>query len=380
METTIIETQIVLTVPDQELAPSIISSLCEGFQGFFAKAEEWRQKALSINVTSADQKGEMKMARLTRLELKGIRVEAEKTRKRLKEDSLRYGRAVDGVNNLLVAAIVPLENHLEAQEKYGERLEAERIAKLRDERLAALTPFGYVHTSGDLGALKDEEFAVLLRDTKDLHDMRIERERKAEEERLAAEVAAAQERERLRLDNERLLREMAEREAAAKLEREQAAKEKAEAEAKAKAEKAALEAAAAAERAKAEQERRKAEEDAARERHEARKAKEQAEAYAAEQQRLAESKLLTERLEREKLEAEIAAREEKERVAAAAKLAAEKKAARAPDKAKALAFAGQVRAMQFPALTTAEGKVLAAEISAKVEAFAVWIEGRAATL
>lgn len=369
METPIIETQIVLTVPDQELAPSFLTNLREGFQQFFVKAEEWRQKAVAIRVTSADQKGEMKMAKLARIELKNIRCAAEGTRKKLKEQSLREGRAVDGIKNLLDAAIVPLEDYLETQEKYGERLEAERISKLRSERMDLLAPLGYTHNGGDLGALSDSDFAVLLRDTKDLHDMRIERERKAEEDRLAAEVAAAKERERLRIENERLLKEMAEREAAAKLEREQAAKEKAEAEAKAKAERDAAEkarieaeAAAAAERAKAERERL----DAARA------------ANAAQQE--ANAKAQAEQEAREKLEREIAEREEKERVQKAAKIAAEKKAARAPDKAKALAFAGQVRAMQFPTLATAEGKVLATEISAKVEAFATWIEGRAAKL
>lgn len=373
METPLIETQIVLQVPDQGLAPAIMSNLQEGFSFFFAQAETWRQKAVAIKVTDASQKGEMKLARTVRLELKNIRVEAEKKRKALKEDSLRYGKAVDGINNVLLAAIVPLENYLDEQEKYGERLEAERIAKLRDERLQALSPFGYMPTGGDLGALSEAYFATLLRDTKDLHEMRIERERKAEEERLAAEVAAAKERERLRLENERLLKEMAEREAAAKIEREAAEKARVEAETAARKEREQIEAQACAEREAIEA-------AAAVERDKAERERQEAAAAAAKAQAEANAKAQAEREAREKLEAEIAAKEEAERVAAAAKLAAEKKAARAPDKAKAMAFADQVRGMKFPELTTAEGQVLAAEISAKVEAFAKWIEGRAQTL
>lgn len=350
-----------------------MSSLQEGFAEFFTKAELWRQKAVAIKVTDASQKGEMKLARTVRLELKNIRVDAEKQRKALKEDSLRYGKAIDGVNNILLAAIVPLENYLEEQEKYGERLEAERVAKLREERLAALTPFGYIHTTGDLGALKDEDFAVLLRDTKDLHEMRIERERKAEEERLAAEVAAAKERERLRLENERLLKEMAEAEAKAKLERERAAKEKAEAEARAKAEREAAEKARIEAEATAQAERDKI-------LREAQEAARVAEERAAEERRKVETTAEFERAARERMEREIAEKAEAEKKALAAKEAIARKAARAPDKAKALEFAKSVREMKFPELTTNEGKVLAEEISAKVEAFAKWIEGRAATL
>lgn len=124
METPLIETQIVLSVPESGLEESTLATIRAGFDEFFTKAEEWRQKAKAIKVTSADQKGEMKLARIARLELKNIRVDAEKARKRLKEDSLRMGKAIDGINNVLLAAIVPLENYLEEQEKYGERLEA----------------------------------------------------------------------------------------------------------------------------------------------------------------------------------------------------------------------------------------------------------------
>ncbi len=225
--TTTENTAIAIVVPEREqLPPSLLANIETGFREAFAQAEKWRVQALAINVTSADQKTEMKLARTIRLELKNIRVSAEKTRKTLKEDALRMGKAIDGVNNLLLAAIVPLEKHLEEQEQYGERLaEAERQATLA-RRTAELAPY---LTEGQqvpaLDVMSAEQFANYITDAKLLHEAKIEQSRKAEAERIAAEQAAAAERERLRIENERLRQEAAERETAAKAEREAAERE-----------------------------------------------------------------------------------------------------------------------------------------------------------
>jgi len=395
--TTTENTAIAIVVPERDaLPPSLLANIETGFRKAFAQAEKWRVQALAINVTSADQKTEMKLARTIRLELKNIRLSAEKTRKTLKEDALRMGKAIDGVNNLLLAAIVPLEKHLEEQEQYGERLaEAERQATLA-RRAAELAPYlaeGQIVPALDV--MSAEQFANYLNDAKLLHEAKIEQARKAEAERIAAEQAAAAERERLRIENERLEREAKEREAAMKAERE------------------AAEAAAKAEREAAAQKLRKAEEDAARERHEARKAAEQAAAHAAEvakreraaaaeRQRIAdeaaakeraaiqakadaerkeaEARAQAEKAAREKLEDELAAKKAEEAKAAAAVLAAQKKAARAPDKQKALTFAATVRTLKAPTATTEEGKAVMAEITAKIEGFARWIEKSAEAL
>ena len=362
--TTAENTAIEIIVPEREqLPPSLLSNIELGFKDSFAQAEKWRVQALAIKVTSIDQRAEMKLARTIRLELKGVRVAAEKTRKALKEDALRMGKAIDGVNNLLLAAIVPLEKHLEEQEQFGERLlEAERQATLA-RRSAELAPYlseGQLVPALDV--MSAEQFASYLEDAKTLHAAKIEAAKRAEAERIAKEQAEAAERERLRIENERLKKEADEREAVLAAEREASEKELA--------------------RIKAESEAaaRKAEEIAARERHEARKAAEQAAAYAAEQKRLAESKLLTERLEREKLEREIAAKNAAEAARLKAELAAQAKANRAPDKQKALAFAATVRTLKAPAATTEEGKAVMAEITAKIEGFAKWIETQASNL
>lgn len=362
-ETTTIE----LLVPDKELPPSLLTSIEAGFKDAFAKAETWRQKALAINVTDVSQTADMKMARVARLDLKQIRVDAEKTRKRLKEDSLRFGRAIDGVNNLLLAAIVPLEEHLEAQEKFGERLIAQQKRELGEKRLAEVSPFlveGQMMPALDV--MTEDQFKSFLADSQLLHEARIEAAKKAEADRIAKEAAEAAERERMRLENEKLKKEVAEREAAAKAEREKAERE----------------AMAAAERARKEREaieaKAKAERDAAEAK--ARKEREALEARAKAEREAAAAKIREAEAARAKLEKEAADKRAAEE--ASKKEAEEKarKAAGAPDKAKLLAFATSIRSLPQPIMASEDGKAAARTLADQVEKFAKWIEASASKL
>ena len=362
--TTTENTAIEIVVPEREqLPPSLLSNIETGFKAAFEQAEKWRVQALAIKVTSIDQKAEMKLARTIRLELKGVRVAAEKKRVELKADALRMGKAIDGVNNLLLAAIVPLEKHLEEQEQFGERLiEAERQATLA-RRTAELAPYlseGQLVPALDV--MSAEQFASYLEDAKTLHAAKIEAAKRAEAERIAKEQAEAAERERLRIENERLVKEAAEREAAAKAEREAAEK------------------ALAAERAAAAEKQRLADAKAKAEREAAEKAQREAAEKARKEREAIEAQAQAEREAREKLEREIAESKAAEQAALAAAAKAAKKAARAPDKAKALAFAATVRALKAPEASTPEGKAVMAEIAAKIEGFAKWIETQASNL
>ena len=334
-----------LQVPEG-LEPATEKSLKETFLVYFEQAEEWRSKALAIQVAGVDDKDSMKAAKAARLELKSIRCAAENARKKLKEDSLRKGRAIDGIYNMLEFAIKPLEEHLEAQEKYAVRLEMERMEKRRAERLAALEGLDYT-PAVDLGQLTEDAWKGLLQDAKDLHQLKKERERKAEEERLAKEKAEAEERERMRLENERLKAEAAAREAVMKAEREAAEKARLEAEKVAAAERAKLEAERAAAEAKARAER---------------EAREKAEAEA---RRLREEQEAREKAAAERVRSESLARAE-----------AERKAKRAPDKAKLQGYANELLTVELPAVTTAEAGAVLAEIERRVEDLAAWIESK----
>ncbi len=157
------ENQLQIIVKESGLEPTKAKFILEKFQDYFEVASEWEKKAKALVVTNESQVAEMEMARTGRLFLREKRIAVETARKNLKEQSLREGKAIDGIANVLKALIVPIEEYLEKQEKFVEiREETKREAK------------------------------------------RIEIEaRMAEEERIAVEKAGA-EQERLRVENEKL--------------------------------------------------------------------------------------------------------------------------------------------------------------------------------
>lgn len=206
--------QLAVIVKESGLEETKSNFLLEKFKDYFNIASEWEVRASTIVVTSDNQKVEMELARTGRLFLREKRIAIEKSRKELKEQSLREGKAIDGIANVLKALIVPIEEYLDKQEHFIElRLEAEAESK------------------------------------------RIEDEKKAEEERIEKEKQEAEAREQMRLENERLKAEAIKREKALEIERkkqsELLAKERKEAEEKQKA----LEEKARVEREKSQQER-----------------------------------------------------------------------------------------------------------------------------
>ena len=199
------ENKLEVIVRESGLESTKAQFILNQFQDYFAIAADWEMKAKAIIVTDESQKAEMQMARAGRLFLKEKRVAIEKARKELKEQALREGKAIDGIANVLKALIIPIEEHLERQEKFVEI----RAKIAEDKRLA-------------------EEAARI------------------EAERIAKEAAEKAEQERIRLENEKLKAEAVERERIM-------AAERAEAEAKQRA----IEEKAAAERRIAEEEKRK---------------------------------------------------------------------------------------------------------------------------
>lgn len=194
------------------------------FNEFAAIASEWESKAKSIIVTDESQTELMSEAREARLLLKSKRVEIEKRRKALKEQSLREGQLIDSVAKYLKELIEPSEKHLELQEKYAEIKTAERKAELERQRSSKLSPFAeFVPSNIRLSELSEEDFMKLLSGAKVQHEAKIEAEKKAELERIEKEKKEAAERERIRIENEKLKKEAAEREKQIAIEKRKAA-------------------------------------------------------------------------------------------------------------------------------------------------------------
>ena len=110
--------QLLALVRESGLVEAKAKILLENFSNYFEIAADWEKKAKMIVVTDISQLADMKMARTGRLFLREKRIAIEKTRKQLKEQSLREGKAIDGIANVLKALIIPTEEYLERQEKF----------------------------------------------------------------------------------------------------------------------------------------------------------------------------------------------------------------------------------------------------------------------
>jgi hypothetical protein len=383
MNTPTPETSVLEIMPDQQkeilavvqqnaLPQEQALSLQTSFAPLFKEAGALIAQSRGIVVTDASQVAQIKLSREYRLLIRQVRIKGEKTRKELKEASLRTGKAIDAMNTILVHTLGDEETRLEEQEKIVERAEQARKDALKSSRESALKPYGTDTAFLALGEMPDATFAQLLENARAGHEAKLAAARQAEEAKIAAENARLKEAARIREENERLKREADEREAAAKIEREAAAQKQREADALAAKIKAEAAAVLAAERAAAQAEaaRIKAEADAA-----AKLAADKAKA----EREAAELIASQERAKAAKLEAEAKSRADAEKAAIAAEQAAARKAAAAPDKAKVAAFAMAIRSVAIPELhvdNSALSKVLA-EQRAK---FADWIEAKASQL
>jgi colicin import membrane protein len=344
--------ELITAAENTGLAADGVQALKDAFLPHFLRFHEIADSAKGVPVDAP------KKAREMRLELRAIRTAAEKTRKALKEDSLRRGKAIDGINALLEYQLVPIEEAMEAIEKAEETREAARLAGIKAERTAALSPYADP-TFYDLAAMPETQWAMLLSGAKAEHDKRIAAEAKAEADRIAAlkaeaeakakrEAEEAAERERMKAENARLAALAVEERKAREAAEAKALAERVEAERNAKAEKAEAERAISTEREKA-------------------------------QKALDASTALLKKLKEEQAAEEAEAERVAEAKAAEAKAAA-KRAAAAPDKAKLTALAATIRTIGVPTLTSEPGKVLASKIRDQVAKFAAWLDAEAGRL
>ena len=406
----------------KDAAPAPKPAFEAAFADILTAAKAQVEQSKKIVVTDPTDVDGIKQSREYRLALRKLRTTGENKRKELKEDILRAGRALDGMQAVLEQVCVTEEKRLLAQEEIAERIQAERKAKLREERQPVLVELGENPAfHGPFEELPLEDWTARITGLRVAKEAREAAARKAEADRIAKEKADAEERERVLAENARLKKEADAREAAMKAEREaaekarreaeeKAAKERAEIEQAAKAEAARLKAIAdakeaearkkreaaekarleAAAKAKAEREaiEKKARDEAARAAEIARKEREAIEAKARAEREAAEAVLREERArakaiedaaraeatriaqERAKVEAEDRAKEEAEREA-------KRKAEAAPDREKLLAFAQSIQDMRIPAMASECACKIGNEIASKQAGFAAWIRNLA---
>lgn len=189
------------------LAENKTQTLIEQFGDSYRKAIEIAKDAGEIEVTSIEDVVGMKQARTKRLALKEIRVKVENARVRLKEQSVREGKAIDGMANIIKAIIIPAERYLAEQEQFAIRLAEQKRRELALERSEELFKYDVNPNAYSLSDMSDEAYDQLLANSKEVFEARKERERRLEEARIAEEKARLAEEKRIRVENERLKKE-----------------------------------------------------------------------------------------------------------------------------------------------------------------------------
>lgn len=308
-------------IRESDLEPTRAEEIAMNFATIFDQARKWELEARRINVTDASQTDQIKLARELRLQIKGVRVDATKTKKRLKENVLLEGRFIDGIYNAVLVAVKPIEDHLTEQEKFVER-EVARIEKeLSDARRLELAPYvdeGQLEFYG-LGKMSDEAFATLLNNSRVATEQRVKAEKEADELRVKKEREEADERARIKAENERLREEAAERavEDAKKAAAEEAARKERE------------------DKDRAEKEKRDAE-------------------------------LAAERKEKEELERKVQEQEARDASQKAEQEAEEKRRRNAPDNDKLVALRDTLLAIEMPDMEHDDGKFVVARVAASI--------------
>lgn len=178
------ENKLVSIVKENSIDDIQSKNILSKFEGLFSQATEWEKEAKSIVVKDENDVESMEKARTVRISIKKIRTEAENTRKELKESALRYGKAVDGIANVIKALIVPLEEYLEKQEKFVELAQIEKAEKIKTERISLLSKYVEDPSIYNIDGMQDEVFNNLLSAVKGAWEKKQEEIRKAEEDRI----------------------------------------------------------------------------------------------------------------------------------------------------------------------------------------------------
>lgn len=282
---------------------------------FLVQFEEVKSQSVKINTENPTPLDEEIAGKLRRATVK-IRTAAKAFKDDRKRIYLLKGGIEQDCFNLISKTCEMAELEFEKVEKASAIKEAARKELLKAERIEKMRIFNVDLTFYDLANMTQEAFQSLFDGTKLSYEQKVAAELKAEQDRIAAIEAQKKEREIIRLENERLKKEAEEKEKAIAIERKKAADEKAKQDAILQAE------------------RKKQDELLEAKRKEAEKIK-----------AAADAKLQKEREEKEKLQAQIKAKEDAEKKAESDRIAkeaadlkakriADAKAAKAPDKEK----------------------------------------------
>jgi len=173
-------------ITDLNLAESIASH----FVPFMGEITELTDKLKGLELGNKEH---AEIAKRVNIDLGKIRSRKDVVKKTQKEYYLNVGRFIDALANTNEGLITMGQSEAQEHSKYFERMEAERVAKLKAERNEKMSLYSDVELP-NLELLPEEVFEKMLANYKMAHEARIKAEKEAEEQRLEDERIVAERR------------------------------------------------------------------------------------------------------------------------------------------------------------------------------------------
>jgi hypothetical protein len=160
------ENNIIKVIEKSNLEENTAINIRTAFSDYFEDANEAIKKCKDIKVINDDDIENMALAKEYRIKLKNIRVAADKKRKALKEDSNKYGKAVQGVYNVIDYIVSPMEKYLKSQEDYVEIKKATERQERYEKRMKILEEYEGFYPELSYLTIDDRSFQTVLEGVK----------------------------------------------------------------------------------------------------------------------------------------------------------------------------------------------------------------------
>lgn len=208
----------------------------------FDGVSKMREHLDSVNVVNENDKVNMKLANTIRLGVRQVRLDAEKTfdkkRDEVQQQMLSY-KTEDQLWLKAKQTMQILTKEIEETARWKEetkaRFDAEQKELKVQQRILKIQKIAPEMLRSEFEYMSDETFDIFFSGIEKAYNDRIEAEKKTEIERIVKEKAEADERERIRIENQRLKAEVEAKEKQMIAESEKAAAEKAKLQAEIKA-------------------------------------------------------------------------------------------------------------------------------------------------
>jgi len=158
--------ELVKIIDESVLDTDTKNQLKGSFDEYIQIANEWERLAKTIVVTDVTQVELMTKAKEGEKILRTKLKEIESTRKSLKEESLRRGKAIDEIAKNFKELITPIADYLREQGDFAKNQEKLKLEQMIFERTQELTKYGADIEGVDLGSMNSAMYNSVLSSAK----------------------------------------------------------------------------------------------------------------------------------------------------------------------------------------------------------------------